>query len=106
MSAVLTSQKTAVLLLLSGLGTRMEQETCTGAAYLLCSIVTSRVQRIARVETEEGSLLNILQDLGTETPDGLWRNIAGLPLPSLEVSIFHYFGRIAGERNASAQQTG
>lgn len=66
----------------------------------------SRMQRAAHVEMEEGSLLNVLQDLGTETPDGLWRNIAGLPQTSLGVSIFHYFGRTAEERNASAQQTG
>ena len=71
----------------------MEQETRAGAALLLRSTgeKQSRLERRANstYRAGRGISAHVWPDLGTETPDGLRRNIAGLP-PTF-ISIFRSF---------------
>lgn len=95
------SSKKAVLLHLTGLRTRAEKETRAGAVCLFHSTGEKQSHPECRVNSTyrdgRGISAHVLHDLGTETPDGLQRSIAGLP-PTV-ISIFRsFYGVFFGRR--------
>lgn len=72
--------------------------------------VTFRVRLSSTCQAGRGISAHILHDLGTETPDGLRSNIAGLRPTFISIFTSFYISFFRGEeqkeRNASSQETG